>query len=112
MSLYRPFASLRGAHLRRPRVNNVFSVFERDPFFARMGSLLNTEMAQFQGYTPRVQTFEGPRAYRIEAEVPGFRKEELSIEFPKKHVIRISGKHRVGGPVMAEIENAAGDFLP
>jgi len=112
MSLYRPFASLRGAHLRRPRVNNVFSVFERDPFFARIGSLLNTEMAQFQGYSPRVQTFEGPKAYRIDAEVPGFRKEELSIEFPKRNVIRIAGKRHVGGPVMTEIENAAGEVVP
>jgi HSP20 family molecular chaperone IbpA len=74
--------------------------------------LLNTEMAKFQGYTPRVQIFEGPKAYRIEAEVPGFRKEELSIEFPKKRLIRIAGKRRMGGPVMAELENAEGDFTP
>ena len=108
MSFYRPFASIRGAHFLRPRVNNVFSVFERDPFFARMGSLLNAEMAKFQGYTPRVQIFEDPKAYRIEAEVPGFRKEELSIEFPKKRLIRIAGKRHVGGPVMAKV---AGDFI-
>lgn len=112
MSLYRPFASLRGAHFLRPRANNVLNIFERDPFFARMGSLLNTEMAKFQGYTPRVQIFEGPKAYRIEAEVPGFRKEDLSIEFPKKRLIRIAGKRRIGGPVMAEVENARGDFIP
>ena len=112
MSFYRPFASIRGAHFLRPRVNNVFNVFERDPFFARMGSLLNTEMAKFQGYTPRVQVFEGPKAYRIEAEVPGFRKEELSIEFPKKRLIRIAGKRRIGGPVMTEVEKAEGDFIP
>ena len=112
MSLYRPFAFIRGAHfLRRPRVNNVFDVFERDPFFARMGSLLNAEMAKFQGYTPRVQISEDPKAYRIEAEVPGFRKEELSIEFPKNRVIRIAGKRRVGGPVMEEVEKAAGNFI-
>lgn len=112
MSLYRPFASLRGAHFLRPRVNNVFDVFERDPFFARMGSLLNAEIAKFQSYTPRVQIFEDPKAYRIEAEVPGFRKEELSIEFPKPHLIRIAGKRHASGPVMAEVEKAQGDFIP
>ena len=72
--------------------------------------MLNAEIEQFQRYHPRVQIFEDPKSYRIEAEVPGFRKEDLSIEFPKKHFIRIKGKRTVGGPVMKEIENAAGDF--
>jgi HSP20 family molecular chaperone IbpA len=74
--------------------------------------MLNNEIAQFQAYNPRVETFEGPKSYRIDAEVPGFRKEDLSIEFPKKRLIRIVGKRRVGGPVMTEIENATGDYIP
>jgi HSP20 family molecular chaperone IbpA len=110
MSLYRTFASLRGAHSLRPRVNTMFSLFERDPFFAKMIPMLNNEIVQFQGYTPRVQTFEGPKSYRIDAEVPGFRKEELSIEFPKKGFIRIAGKRRLGGPELAEVENVASEY--
>jgi len=107
MSLYR---ALRHAHSLRPRVPRVpslWSVFDRDPFFARMGSILNNELAQFQVYSPRVQAYETPKDYRIEAEVPGFRKEDLTIEFPRSRVLRIAGRKR-SGPVMAGVENAAG----
>ena len=108
MSLYK---ALRRAHSLRPRVPlvpSVWNVFDRDPFFARMGSILNNEIAQLQVYSPRVQTYETPKDYRIEAEVPGFRKEDLTIEFPRSRVIRIAGKKR-SGPVMAEVEKAAGE---
>ena len=74
--------------------------------------MLNNEIAQFQAYNPRVETSESPKSYRIDAEVPGFHKDDLSIEFPKKRLIRIVGKRRVGGPVMMEIENATGNFIP
>lgn len=111
MSLYRTFASLRRAQHLRPKVPSVFNVIERDPFFARLGSMLNTEIARLQEYNPRVQMIEGSKSYRIDAEVPGFRKEELSIEFPKKRFIRIAGKRRVGGPVSTGFENAAGDYI-
>ena len=107
MSLYR---ALRHAHSLRPRVSRVpslWNVFDRDPFFARMGSILNNELAHFQDYSPRVQTYETPKDYRIEAEVPGFRKEDLTIEFPRSRVLRIAGRKR-SGPVMAAVENAAG----
>jgi HSP20 family molecular chaperone IbpA len=107
MSLYR---ALRHAHFLRPRVARVpslWNVFDRDPFFARMGSILNNELTQFQVYSPRVQTYETPKNYRIEAEVPGFRKEDLTIEFPQNRVLRIAGKKR-SGPVMAEVEKAEG----
>ena len=110
MSLYRTVRSLRGVHNLRPRVPTVFSVFERDPFFARMGSMLNPEMPHFQGYNPHVRTYEGPKSYRIDAEVPGFRKEDLSIEFPKKHFIRIKGKRSISQPAMTELEDATGDY--
>jgi HSP20 family molecular chaperone IbpA len=107
MSLYR---ALRHAHSLRPRavrVPQIWNVFDRDPFFARMGSILNNELAQFQVYSPRVQTYETSKDYRIEAEVPGFRKEDLTIEFPQNRVLRIAGKKRTGA-VMDEIQKAQG----
>ena len=107
MSLYR---ALRHAHSLRPRVPRVpqlWNVFDRDPFFARMGSILNNELAQFQVYSPRVQTYETTKDYRIEAEVPGFRKEDLTIEFPQNRVLRIVGKRR-SGSVMEELQKAQG----
>jgi HSP20 family molecular chaperone IbpA len=107
MSLYR---ALRHAHSLRPRaarVPQLWNVFDRDPFFARMGSILNNELAQFQVYSPRVQAYETAKDYRIEAEVPGFRKEDLTIEFPQNRVLRIAGKKR-SGPVMEEVQKAQG----
>jgi HSP20 family molecular chaperone IbpA len=52
-----------------------------------MGSILNNELAQFQVYSPSVQTYETAKDYRIEGEVPGFGKEDLTIEFPQNHVL-------------------------
>jgi HSP20 family protein len=76
-----------------------------------MGSMLNPEIPHFQGYNPRVRTYEGPKSYRIDAEVPGFRKEDLSIEFPKKHFIRIKGKRSISRPAETEFEDTTGDYI-
>src|SRR5579871_6710425 len=93
MSFSRALAPFRRANLLRPRRNNPWDIFERDPFFAGIAPLLNNEVTQFQRYNfPRVDIKENAKAYRLEAEVPGFRKEDISIEFLDPRTLRISGK--------------------
>jgi HSP20 family molecular chaperone IbpA len=97
MSFARALAPLRRAHFLRPRSHDPFtSLFERDPFFAGIAPIFNNELASFQRYNfPRVDIKESPKAYRLEAEVPGFRKSDLSIEFTDPRTLRIAGKRQV-----------------
>jgi len=96
MSLSRAIAPFKRANLFRPRRNNPWDIFERDPFFAGIAPFLNNELTQFQRFNfPRVDIKESPKAYRLEAEVPGFRKEDINIEFLDPRTLRISGKRHL-----------------
>ena len=97
MSFTRALAPFRRAHFVRPRnTTNPFAIFERDPFFAGIAPLINTELSAFQRYNfPRFELKEGPKAYRLEAEVPGYRKTDLSIDFPDPRTLRLTGKRHI-----------------
>ena len=111
MSFTRALAPFRRAHFLRPRSHDPFtSLFERDPFFAGIAPILNNELASFQRYNfPRVDIKEGPKAYRLEAELPGFRKSDLSIDFLDPRTLRIAGKRHVNQSAMSEADDAAGN---
>jgi len=110
MSFTRALAPFRRAHFARPRNTNPFTIFERDPFFAGIAPLLNSELSAFQRYNfPRVQLKEGPKGYRLEAEVPGFRKSDLSIDFPDPRTLRLTGKRHIRTP---DAEEGAGSETP
>lgn len=110
MSFSRALAPLRRGQFLRPRNNNPWNVFERDPFFASLAPLFNNELAQFQRYNfPRVDIKEGPKSYRIEAEIPGFRKDDVSIEFLDSRTLRISGKRHVNRQTETEPADEAAD---
>jgi HSP20 family molecular chaperone IbpA len=51
---------------------------------------------------------EGPKAYRLQAEVPGFRKTDLAIDFPDPRTLRLTGKRHIRGP---EMETAGSELL-
>jgi HSP20 family molecular chaperone IbpA len=114
MSMSRALAPLRRAHTLRHRGPSIFSIFERDPFFAGLAPIFNQEFAPLQRYNyPRVDIKEGPKAYHVEAEVPGFRKDDINIEFLDNRTLRISGRR--AGPVKeshettTEATDAAGE---
>src|SRR5271170_4576745 len=113
MSLFR-ISPIRFAHSFRPRRTVAFhNLFDHDPFFARFAPILNQPFAPFQGYEfpQRFQLAdlkEGPKAYHLDLEVPGFRKNELSMNVLDSPLrLRISGKRHAtwGTP---EAESAAG----
>jgi len=111
MSFTRALAPFRRAHFLRPRAANSFErIFERDPFFAGLAPIINSEFGQFQRFNfPRVDIREGPKAYRLEAEIPGFRKNDLSIEVLDNRTLRIAGKRQLSKNAEAEgAEEAAG----
>jgi len=102
--MYRALAPFRKAHFLRTRgPSSVTDLFERDPFFAGIAPMLNTEFSPLRYNYPCVNIKEGPKAYHLEAEIPGFRKENLSIEFLDSRTLRISGKR---GGKAAPIEAA------
>src|SRR5262245_47503152 len=96
----RVFAPLRrGGRFLRPGYNTAtpLSIFERDPFFAGLAPLINSDLTQFQQYKfPRVDIRESQKTYRIEAEVPGLRKDNIAIEFLDPRVLRVSGRRHLG----------------
>ena len=94
MRFVRTLVPLRGAHFLRPRRFTPFlNVFERDPFFAELGPLFNAEFARFQRYKPRWA--ESPKVYRLELDVPGFRKDEISMELLESgRIVRIAGQRQ------------------
>ncbi len=99
MSFSRALAPFRRGHFGRGRNTNPFSIFERDPFFAGIAPLLSQELSPFQRFNfPRLEFKEGAKAYRLEAEVPGFRKTDLSIDFPDPRTLRLTGKRHVRSP--------------
>src|SRR5271170_2778102 len=110
MSLFR-IAPIRFAHSLRPRPNVAFrNLFDHDPFFARFAPILNQPFAPFQGYEfpQRFQLAdlkEGPKAYHLDLEVPGFRKNELSMDVLDSPLrLRISAKrHATWGIPEAEV---------
>jgi|SRR5277367_4430271 HSP20 family molecular chaperone IbpA len=117
MSLFR-ISPIRFAHSFRPRRTVAFhNLFDHDPFFARFAPILNQPFAPFQGYEfpQRFQLAdlkEGPKAYHLDLEVPGFRKNELSMDVLDSPLrLRISGKrHATWGP--PEGETAPGILSP
>jgi len=71
-------------------------LFARDPLFTSVAPIGNPELARFvRNAFPRAELKEGPTSFRLEAEVPGFRKQDLSITFVNDHAIRISGTQRL-----------------
>jgi HSP20 family molecular chaperone IbpA len=113
MSLFR-IAPIRFAHSLRTRPNVAFrNLFDHDPFFARFAPILNQSFAPFQGYEfpQRFQLAdlkESQKSYHLDLEVPGFRKNELSMDVLDSPLrLRISGKRHAtwGTP---EAESAAG----
>jgi len=110
MSLFR-IAPIRLAHSLRPRSNVALrSLFDHDPFFARFAPILNQSFAPFQGYEfpQRFQLAdlkEGQKAYHLDLEVPGFRKNELSMDVLDSPLrLRISAKrHATWGIPEAEV---------
>lgn len=68
--------------------HNVFNEFDRI-----MTSQPFAESSLTTGsFSPRVKLSEEQNNYKIEAEVAGFPKDALSLEFPDPQVLRISGK--------------------
>jgi len=113
MSRFR-IAPIRFAHSLRPRPNVAFrSLFDHDPFFARFAPILNQPFAPFRGYEfpQRFQLAdlkEGQKAYYLDLEVPGFRKNELSMDVLDSPLrLRITGNRQStwGTP---ETESATG----
>ena len=90
-----------------PRSNSPFTnLFERDPFLAPFAPLFDVGLVNPQRYNiPRVQLKRSPTAYRLEAEVPGFRKDDLSIEFVDSRTLRIEGKRKVAGKAEDAVES-------
>src|SRR6202451_2203285 len=116
MSLFR-IAPIRFAHSLRPRPNVAFrNLFDHDPFFARFAPIQKQPVASFQGYEfPQRFQFsdlkEAQKAYHLDLEVPGFRKNELSMDVLDSPLrLRISGKRHAswGNP---EGETATGTLL-
>src|SRR5947207_8232081 len=105
MSFFRRLAPLRQS-LRHWVNVPTSSVFERDPrVFASIAPIVNREFAPFiRNNFPRAELKEGPKAFRLEADVPGFRKEDLSISFLNDHAVRISGTHRLNKPAAPKAE--------
>jgi HSP20 family protein len=109
MSMYRALAPFRKAHFLRPRGTSSFTdLFERDPFFAGIAPMLNAEFSPLRYNYPRVNIKESPTAYNLEAEIPGFRRENLSIEFLDSRTLRISGKR--GGKAAPAVEETEGEY--
>lgn len=92
----RSLAPFRGAHFVRPRAFTPFlTTFERDPFFREFAPLFNTEFSHFQRFRPRWQ--ESSKAYRLELDVPGFRKDEISMDLLESgRLVRITGERHRG----------------
>ena len=116
MSLFR-IAPIRFAHSLRPRSRISFgSLFEHDPFFARFAPVMNQPFLPLQGYEfpQRFQLSdlkEGQKAYHLDLEVPGFRRNELTMDVLDSPLrLRISGKrHATWKTPEGE---AAGGILP
>jgi HSP20 family protein len=110
MSLSRVFAPLRASRSFLRPSYNALNVFDRDPFFARLAPLINSEMADLQGYnSPPVRIRESPTAYRLEAEIPGFRKDDVSIEVVDSRTLRISGTRYINKPDPEETQGETVD---
>ncbi|MDD5401047.1 MAG: Hsp20/alpha crystallin family protein [Sulfurimonas sp.] len=97
LATYDPFKELRELE------KKVFSGF---PALNQEGALL--------GFTPVVNTREGEFAYHIEADLPGVKKEDISVE-TKDNVLTISGERKHKNEVKKDdyykLESSYGKFL-
>lgn len=59
----------------------------------RFHDLYKEEESEISGFTPSVNTREGEFAYHIEADLPGVKKEDISIDV-KDNIITISGERK------------------
>lgn len=77
------------------------------------GSSLSSDNA-LSGFTPVVNTREGEFAYHVEADLPGVKKEDISVE-TKDNVLTISGerKHKdeVNKDDYYKLESSYGKFI-
>ena len=85
MSIARIFAN----ELYNPRFSRPLATFFDDPVFRHASAVSgwNNNL-----YIPRADVSETKKDYRIEAEVPGYSKEDISIEFTDGTTLQISGK--------------------
>lgn len=97
LATYDPFKELRELE------KKMFSGF---PSLNQEGALL--------GFTPVVNTREGEFAYHIEADLPGVKKEDISVE-TKDNVLTISGERKHKNEVKKDdyykLESSYGKFL-
>ncbi|WP_310441384.1 Hsp20/alpha crystallin family protein [Sulfurimonas sp.] len=74
---------------------------------------LNQESA-LMGFTPVVNTREGEFAYHVEADLPGVKKEDISVE-TKDNVLTISGERKHKDEVKKDdyykLESSYGKFV-
>ncbi len=75
---------------------------------------LGKEEGALSGFTPIVNTREGEFAYHIEADLPGVKKEDISVE-TKDNVLTISGERKHKDEVKKEdyykLESSYGKFV-
>ncbi|CAI2177014.1 10049_t:CDS:1 [Funneliformis geosporum] len=87
-----------------PELNRAFTLFD-EPFFTnvarRYPSSLPTLSDRFTFpnlYRPNVDVSETDKNYVVEAEVPGMKKEDLSVEFLDDNTLVLKGKIERGAP--------------
>ena len=78
------------------RPSSIFSN-EFHQFFNEMerqfaGPLIAADLTPRSNYGPKVNISEEEKHYKVEAEVAGFPKESLSIDFPDANTLHLSGK--------------------
>ena len=84
---------LNDSFFRKPSIfsnefHNMFNDLER-----ATAALPGNALSSAGSFAPRVRLIEEGPAYHLEAEVPGFNKESLSIDFPDTQVLRLCGQY-------------------
>ena len=73
---------------------------------------LNSEKS-ISGFTPSVNTREDDKAYYIEVDLPGVKKEDVSVDLDKNH-ISISGERKIKNEIKEDdyykVESVFGKF--
>jgi HSP20 family protein len=78
-----------------------------DNFIENRGSLIKTD------FTPSVNTREGEHAYHVEVDLPGVKKDDISVDV-KDNIVTISGERKTKKEVKEEdyykVESSYGKF--
>jgi len=75
-----------------PFFRQVASTFAHPDFWTRLGSVPAAASAAAATTIPRADVKETKGGYVIEADVPGYKKEDISIEFTDSRTLQISGR--------------------